>query len=112
MEERRIFARIKIKIPLKFLNNTNDTVGEAETVDVSANGVGFITKETLTPDTPLDVWLYVPDNHDPIHIVGKVTWAKDLDDNIHKRVGVHLGEERLIGLGRIWLFKDTHPDKI
>jgi len=112
MEERRMFARINIKIPLKFMDSHTEAIGEAEVVDVSANGVGFVTKENLAVDTPLDVWLYVPDNHDPIHIVGKVVWSQQLDDNIHKRVGVHLGEERLIGLGRIWVYKETHPDKI
>jgi hypothetical protein len=112
MVERRIFARINIKIPLKFLNSANDKEGTAETVDISANGVGFVTKENLLPETPLEMWLDIPDHHDPLHILGKVVWSQDLGNNMDKRIGVHLGEERLIGLGRVWLFKEDKPDII
>ncbi len=112
MEERRIFARINIKIPLKFLNPTDDKIGEAQTVNISANGVGFITKEDLAPKTPLDLWLYIPDHHAPLHVVGEVVWSQKLSDNMSRRVGVQLEDERLMGLGRAWLYKDTHPDKI
>lgn len=112
MNERRIFARINIKIPVKFLNSTNGKEGAAETVDISANGEGFVTEENLPLKTPLEMWLDIPDHHEPLHILGKVVWSCDAGDNMHKRVGVHLEEERLIGLGRVWFYKETNPDKI
>lgn len=110
MVERRIFARIKIKMPIKILNPANDKICTAETVDISANGVGLVTEESLTPETTLEMWLDIPDHHEPLHVLGKVVWTYDLEDNIHKRVGVQLGEERLINLGRIWTYKDNHQD--
>lgn len=110
MEERRIFARVNIKIPLKFLITTNDKVGDAETVDISAEGVGFVAKEEFSPATPLEIWVKLPDHHEPIHLIGKVVWACDLGENALKRVGMHLEEERFIELGRVWLFKDSNPD--
>jgi hypothetical protein len=112
MEERRVFARIKIKIPIKFLVLPEGKEGQAETVDISANGVGFVTKDDLAVKNALEMWLDLPDHHEPLHVLGKVAWSKDTGDNIHQRVGVHLGEERPIGLGRVWLYKETHADKI
>jgi len=109
MEERRIFARIKIKIPLKFLKSKTATAGEAETLDISANGIGFATKEELSAGTPMEIWVKLPDHHEPIHLIGKVVWVSDLGENALKRVGVHLEEERFIELGRVWLFQETHP---
>jgi hypothetical protein len=110
MNERRIFARINIKIPVKFLNSANGKEGAAETVDISANGIGFVTKEDLLLETPLEIWLDIPDHHEPLRVLGKVVWSCDLGDNIHKRVGVELEEESLIGLGRVWLYKEKSPE--
>jgi hypothetical protein len=110
MVERRMFARLKMRIPLKFLIPTNDKIGDAETVDISATGVGLVTREDLPVKTPLELWLKLPDHHDPIHVLGKVVWSQDLGDDAQKRVGVQLSEERLLDLGRIWLFKEIKPD--
>ena len=111
MNERRIFARVNIKIPLRFLNYNNGKQDVTETVDISANGVGFVTKENLQPETPLKIWLDIPDHQDPLRVTGKVIWSQDLGDNIHKRVGVHLGEDKLVGLGRVWLYKERPKNK-
>lgn len=110
MGERRIFARMNIKIPLKFLVPANDKAGDGETVDISAEGIGFVAKEEFPPSTPLEIWVKLPDHHEPIHLIGKVVWARDLGENELKRVGVHLEEGRLMELGRVWLFQGTHPD--
>lgn len=106
MEERRMFSRIKINIPLKFLNLINDREGEAETVDISANGIGFITKEELTPSTPLRMWLILHNDHDPIHITGDVVWSNTLENNIERRVGVRLKEERPLDLAYVLSVKN------
>ena len=111
MNDRRTFARIKIKIPLKFLNPLNEKKGQAETVDISANGIGFVTGEDLPPQTPLEIWLDVPDHHEPLHLLGRVAWSTDADDHLSKRIGVQLEEQRLIGVGRVWHYKDTHPEE-
>jgi len=111
MVERRVFARINIRIPLKFLISTNDKVGDAEMVDISANGVGFLTKEDLPPKTPLEIWVKLPDHHEPIHLIGRVVWSCDSGQEMSKRVGVCLEEDRLLELGRVWLYKDIHPVK-
>lgn len=89
MNERRIFARINIKIPVKFLNPTNGREGKAETVDISANGVGFVTKEILSAQTPLEMWLVIPDNLEPLYTKGEVVWSKVLAGTDQQRVGAY-----------------------
>lgn len=98
MEERRIFVRIKVNIPLKFLNLRNGKEGEGETVDISANGIGFITKEELAPTTPLKMWLGVANHHEPLYVSADVVWSNTLENNIDRRVGVLLKDERLLDL--------------
>lgn len=110
-EERRVFARINLKVPLKFLDVQNNNVGSGQTLDISANGVGFITKEDLSTNSQLDIWIYVPDHHDPVYVKGEVVWQQQINDSEDKRVGVHIGKERAVDLGRAWLFKDTHPQQ-
>lgn len=101
MLERRLFARIKIKMPLRFLNISDGMQGTAETIDISAEGVGFITKENLSVKSPLEMWLAIPQHDDPVHLEGEVVWSKILEDKVQKRVGVHFKEERLLELSQI-----------
>ncbi|MBU3958322.1 MAG: PilZ domain-containing protein [Candidatus Omnitrophica bacterium] len=106
MEDRRIFARISIKIPLKFLDPRCGKKGEAVAVDISANGVGFITKERLAPKTALEMWLDVADQQGPVHTQGEVVWCKCLADGKQQRVGVRLENGKLIELARVLWVKN------
>lgn len=102
MEDRRVFARINIKFPLKFLDPSSGKEGKGETVDISANGVGFITKEKISTKTPLEMWLEIPDRHSPLYTRGDVVWSKA--DAKKQRVGVRLEKAEFMGLGRaMWL---------
>lgn len=104
MEDRRIFARIEIRMPLRFLDPASGREGEVETVDISANGVGFITNERLSGRTPLEMWLKIPDQHAPFYTRGEVVWSKDLPHEVRQRVGVRLERVEFMGLGRtLWL---------
>jgi len=104
MEDRRIYTRISFKIQLKFMDLDSGKEGEAETVDVSANGVGFITKDGISARAPLDMWLEIPDHHEPLHAQGVVVWCENLEDGASQRVGVHLIKEDFIGLARaLWI---------
>lgn len=91
MEERRLFKRISLKCELKFHDPLSGKNGKARTVDISANGTGFITDEILSPGSMLEIWLVIPDNHEPFYSKGEVVWAKDLTGTNKQRVGVHLG---------------------
>lgn len=101
MEDRRIFARIDARMPLRFLEPVSGREGEAETVDISANGVGFITNERLSAQTAIEMWLKIPDQHAPFYTRGQVVWSKDLYPlEAKQRVGVCLEKAEFMGLGR------------
>lgn len=106
MEERRLFARINVKLQLKFFNLDNGKNGEAETVDISANGVGFVTKENLEAKTPLDILLYIPHDGKPIRARGEIVWSQSLADGSQQRVGMRLEELELVSFSKI--IEETH----
>jgi hypothetical protein len=104
MDDRRIFERITVSIPVSFLDSSSGKEGEAETTDISANGVGFVTKEKLTSSTPLELWLHIPDQHEPFYARGQVAWSKGTTDEERQRIGVRLEKAELMGLARaLWI---------
>jgi len=103
-EDRRLFARISARLSLRFLNQSTGKEGQGQTINFSANGVCFATDQPLGPYTPVDIWLDIPDNHEPLHLYGKVAWVQDMDCGDKKKyVGVYLemDKDELMGLGRI-----------
>ena len=106
MDERRVFARINTRFPLKFLDPASGREGNADTVDISANGLGLVTQENLSVRTPLELWLGIPDQHESLYTRGEVAWSKALTDTGEQRVGVRLERAELMGLARIlWMQK-------
>jgi len=74
--------------------------GEAQVQDISAKGIGLITKEELSPHTPLELWLEIPDKGEPLYSRGEVAWTKKLEPDKY-RVGVNLEKADLMGLSRV-----------
>lgn len=106
IEDKRVFARINVKFPLNFLASSSGIEGDAETVDISANGVGFVTSESLASKTPLEMWLNLPDKHEPFYTRGDVVWSEPSADANRYRVGVQLEKAQLMGLARaLWIKK-------
>ena len=100
-EDRRLFARIKVKLSVKFLDQVTGKKGEGETFDISANGVCFVTRENLILDSPLNIWLEIPDQHEPLCVHGRVVWAQGLAGGQCVGVCVEIDKDELMGLGRI-----------
>ena len=109
MEDRRIFTRIDVKLPLKFFDSVGNKVGEGQTLNISAKGIGFLTKEKLPETVPLDIWLFIPDHHGALYTRGEVVWLRGLTNGTEKqRVGISLKSEDLLGLARVlWLKSET-----
>ena len=108
MEDKRVFARIDTKFPLRFLDLNSGREGEAETIDVSANGLGLVTNEPLAPQTPLEMWLRIPDQHEPLYTRGEVVWSRAVDGGERQRIGVRLLKAELMGLARVlWLQREA-----
>lgn len=100
MEDRRIFARFAVEFPLRFFNLKENKEGVAQTQDVSAKGIGLMVNANLTPNTPLEMWLDIPDKGEPLYTRGEVVWSKMVESNKY-RVGIDLEKADLMGLSRI-----------
>lgn len=92
--ERRRFPRFPIAISLNYVSLNSSRVNKTQTQDISANGIGFITREGLLLGTTLDIWLIMPDNGEQIHLKGKVAWSKLIGSNNY-RVGISLEDSTL-----------------
>jgi len=104
MEDNRVFARINTRLPVRFLNPVDGSEGVGETIDISANGVGFVTNQELSSRTPLEMWLNIPDKHEPFYTRGRVMWAGSASGIGQSRIGVRLDKAELMGLARVlWL---------
>ena len=101
-EDLRIFQRFPVKLPLRFLDLENNREGVAETIDVSAKGIGFTTSEYVGPNSTVEMWLKVPDKGDPVYTRGEVVWAEAADAQ-KVRCGVNLDRADLMGISRILL---------
>ena len=99
MEDRRIFARFNVHMPLKFLSQGWGKEGQATTHDLSAKGVSMVTSENLSPRTTLEMWLEVPDKGDPLYARGEVVWSKMIEPDKYF-TGVSLEKADLVGLSR------------
>jgi len=99
--DRRIFARIPITLPIRFLNSRRDEECQGDTVDVSANGIGLESKEKLSPQTPLEMWLDLPETASPFYTRGEVVWSSSKGEVDKQRLGVRLDKAELMGLAPV-----------
>lgn len=100
MDDRRIFERLSVRLPLRFINPGENKEGKAVTRDISAKGIGMVLNEELAPFTPLEVWLNVPDKGEPIYARGEVVWSKKAGADKYM-AGVDLQKADLMGVSRV-----------
>lgn len=98
-EDRRVFARFHVEFPVKILEPGGSREGSGWAVDVGARGIGFLTNQSLALKQPVDMWLEIPDDHDPLYARGKVAWSEPLG-GAEYRVGVNFDRVDFMGLGR------------
>jgi len=104
-EDRRIFQRIPVSFPLRFVHKDRNQLGNALCWDICPRGVGFFTQEKLELRQNLDIWLDIPDEYEPLHVTGRVVWQKEVDLNTH-RVGIQFSKAYLLALSRIFRTAD------
>ncbi|MDD5155853.1 MAG: PilZ domain-containing protein [Candidatus Omnitrophica bacterium] len=92
--------RLARVLDVKVVDLDANKEAKGQTHDISADGIGFITDMSLDRDTNLELWLYIPDNAEPLYTKGKVVWAKMVDSNAY-RVGVRLNKVDFAGISRI-----------
>lgn len=98
-EDKRIFARFPMELPLRFLEADANREGQAKTMDISSKGLGIVTEEKLPPNTPLEMWLKVPDKVEPFYTRGQVVWSQDIGV-CGFRYGINLERADLMSLAR------------
>lgn len=99
-EDRRIFERFKANLPLRFLNVRENKENTAKLFDFSARGLGIVSSQRLQPYAPLEIWVDVPDNGQPLYARGEVAWSAPVDGDGF-RSGVKLENTNLMALSRI-----------
>lgn len=100
MEDRRIFQRFAARLPLNMLNLDSGKESIGETFDVSAKGIGLRVNEEMAFKTPVELWLRLPDEGEPLYTRGEVAWIKKAEPEGY-RVGVNLERADLMGLSRV-----------
>lgn len=103
MQDRRLFARMHLKVPLKLLDSNTGREGIGESIDISGNGIGiitFVSKENLAVNTKLEMWLDITGKQAPFYMCGEVTWSQFLADGTLQRVGIRLNNVDFIGLAK------------
>ena len=98
--DRRIFARIPIKVSLRLLCPHTDKESRAQTSDISAKGIGLVVEEKLQPLTPIEMWLQMPNQDQPYYARGEVVWSKPTESNKY-RVGINLERADLMGMSQV-----------
>ena len=91
MEERRRNIRWDIEKPVRF--RVDDQILEHKGVskDISAGGLCLYAKRELTPQTPLDLEIEVPDDLKRIFVRGKVTWNQKVEADTETAQGIKTG---------------------
>lgn len=98
--DRRMFERIPANLSLKILDLVLNKEISAKTLDVSANGLGIVTEEKMSPYTSLGLWLQMPNHGQPLYTKGIVIWSKQVEPNKY-RSGISLGKPEFMGLAPI-----------
>lgn len=99
IEDKRVFARLPVTMPVKFMNTEMNAEGEALTQDISAKGIGLMINRKIKPNTSLEMWLTVPDKGEPFYTRGEVIWSIPEADKY--RIGVNLERADLMGISRV-----------
>ncbi len=111
MQDRRIFARLPVKLSARILNPVNGFESQTNTVDISANGVGLEVPRGVSSGTPLELWLHIPDRHEPLYSRGEVVWTQPLPYSPLQRAGIALERAHLMGLARVlWMQRNQNTN--
>ncbi|MFA5155834.1 MAG: PilZ domain-containing protein [Candidatus Omnitrophota bacterium] len=110
MEERRVFKRFDVDIPVKFLIVEENKEGMGKIMDISAGGVGLvITFERMQPFMHLELWLQLPDTKEPFHTSGKVMWLRQVQPAVF-RVGIQFDKVDFMGMSKVLRAKGVLRD--
>lgn len=101
MVERRVFERIPVSLPVRLFDSGRNRELIADTVDVSAKGLGIVSRGALNAGDNLELWLNMPDKKEPFYARGSVAWAQAQETGGY-RAGIELEKAELMGMARVF----------
>jgi hypothetical protein len=93
ISDRRIFARLKAGVLLRCLQNNHESMGV--TLDISAQGLGIVLSDGVTPLSAVEVFLKLPSTKEEFTTLGKIAWCRKVDGGKF-RVGIALDKPELM----------------
>ncbi len=96
-EDERIFERIPAKLTIRYRNISSQQWGLLQSQDISAKGIGLVSKAGLPMNTPLELWVPVPGRGESVYSQGKIVWSKAFGFSTC-RSGIKLNRPDLVGL--------------
>jgi len=99
MNDHRIFERFKKEFSVRFIGLDGEE-RQAQTSDISAKGLGLLTTKELESNSPLEIWLNVPNSTDPLYTRGQVVWSR-LEGQAGYRCGIELERADFMGMSRL-----------
>lgn len=111
MEDRRMFERFTIDLPVKFIDLKNNKEGTGRMVDLSASGGGMIiTREQINPESHLDIWFSSDREKEPVHLSGKVVWSSMSEPELCK-LGIQFEKVDFIRISQVLKLTETEEGR-
>jgi hypothetical protein len=92
--DRRIFARVNAQVVLR-CKEGEENPNPGVTVDISAQGLGFVSYEEIKPEAQVRIQLKLPYSEEEFVTVGTIIWCIKVDDQKF-RIGVALEKPELM----------------
>ncbi len=98
--DRRVFARVNAQVLLRCFDEEMKNPNPGLTLDISAQGLGFISYEGLKPDQQIKILLKLPYSEEEFVTAGTIVWCRKVD-NDQFRVGVSLDKPELMMISQL-----------
>jgi Tfp pilus assembly protein PilZ len=99
-KDRRVFGRFAVELAVGYTRQDSNKKIEAQTHDISAQGIGFVTEQKLTANTYIDIQLSLPDIKESLFAKGRVAWIEKIGPQGY-RAGVCLEKPELMGISLV-----------
>ncbi|NQS99625.1 MAG: PilZ domain-containing protein [Candidatus Omnitrophica bacterium] len=99
-DNRRAFERFEVEFPVEAKQVKEGESSYSQCVDASASGLGVFTQRPFITNFQVEIWVKIPDGHEPLYGLGRVVWSKQVDEG-RWRIGVQLKDINLMGMRRL-----------
>jgi hypothetical protein len=106
-DDRRLFCRFALpRIQVHFKDLKVGDKGAAVCQDIGGGGARFDLDQEVKAHTPLEMWFDLPDGLGPMHLLGKVAWARP--EGEAWRAGISFDRQRLIEMSRVMRLQNVN----